>query len=115
MSYKIIADYAPWSGFYHEGQIIPNGNFTPKQLEEIKARGYKIIDSNVPPPPHLDLLQTVNRHLSPEQVDAEWAERERQMKQPDPTATMPPPPSPTPPKNPLDPEALKAAVTAGVK
>lgn len=106
MSYKVIADYRPWTGFYLDGQIIPNGNFTPAQLVEILKRGYTLVDSNEPPPAHLDLLQTVSPHLSPEQVDKEWIERDHQMKQPDPMATLPP-------KSPLDPQAVKAAVTAG--
>jgi hypothetical protein len=111
LSYKVIADYKPWSGFYHEGQIIPNGNFTPTQLEQIKKRGYTIVDSNEPPPAHLDLIQNSSPHLSPEQVNEEWEERDRQMKSPDPMATLPP--SPASSKSPLAPEAVKAAAIAG--
>lgn len=109
MSWKIIADYRAWSGFYLDGHLIANGNFTPAQLIEIKKRGYTLVDSNEPPPPHLDLIQSTARQLSPEQLDNEWAKR---AEIPDPMAMIPPSPPP-PPKSPLDPEAVKAAAIAG--
>ena len=107
MTYKVIAGLRPWSGYYLDGQVIPNGNFTPAQLTELKKIGLTIVDSNEPPPTHLDLLPNPVRHLSPVELDDDWAKREAQMKGPDPMAMMPPPP-----KNPLDPEAVKAAAIA---
>lgn len=113
MSWTIVAGLQPWSLYFIDDTPAYNGNFSPEQIAQLKERGVVLAESDKAPPAHLDLIPAVVHHLSPEQLDNDWAKREAQMRGPDPMAMMPPPAPPPPPKNPLDPEAVKAAVTAG--
>ena len=110
MSYKIVAGVRAWSYFYHDGAMISNGNFTPEQIEQLKKRGYQIVDSYEEPPAGLNLIgQGTVKTLSPEQVEAEWAAWEKR------NAETPVilPPTTTPTAKVPDPNSVKAAVTAG--